>query len=82
MKLLLGNDKNDDIPPLLLNGQPINDLNDKANAFNHYFHSHIQLDYSNVPVPELSQPNFILSSINLTIDEVKSTLKSLAIGKA
>ena len=82
VKLLLGNDKNDDIPPLLLNGQPINDLNDKTNAFNHYFHSHIQLDYSNVPVPEHSQPNSILSSINLTIDEVKSTLKSLAIGKA
>ena len=82
VKLLLGKDNNDDIPPLLLNGQPINDPNDKANAFNHYFHSQTQLDDSNVPVPELSQPDSILSSIELTIDEVESTLKSLAIGKA
>ena len=82
MKLLLGKDNNDDIPPLLLNGQPISDSNDKANAFNHYFHSQTQLDDSNVPVPELSQPDSILSSIELTIDEVESTLKSLAIGKA
>ena len=56
--------------------------NDKANDFNHYFHSQTQLDDCNVPVPELSQPNSILSSIKLTIDEDKSTLKSLAIGKA
>ena len=82
MKLLLGKDKNDDIPPLLLNGQPINDPNDKANAFNHYFHYQTQLDDSNVPVPELSQPDSILSSLELTIYEVESTLKSLAIGKA
>ena len=32
VKVLLGKDNNDDIPPLLLNGQPINDPNDKANA--------------------------------------------------
>ena len=76
VKLLLGKDKNDDIPPLLLNGQPINDPRDKANAFKHYFYSQTQLDYSNVPVPELSQPDYILSSIELTIDEVESTLKS------
>ena len=82
VKLLLGKDNNDDIPPLLLNGQPINDPNDKANVFNHYFHSQTQLDDSNVPVPEFSQPDSILSSIELTIDEVESTLKSLAIGKA
>ena len=82
VKLLLGKDNNDDIPPLLLNGQPINDPNDKANAFNHYFHSQTQLDDSNVPLPELSQPDSILSSIELTTDEVESTLKSLAIGKA
>ena len=82
VKLLLGKDNNDDIPPLLLNGQPINDPNDKANAFNHYFHSQTQLDDSNVPVPELFQPDSILSSIELTIDEVESTLKSLAFGKA
>ena len=81
-EITLGKDKNDDIPPLLLNGIPINDPNDKANAFNHYFHSQTQLDDSNVPVPELSQSNSILSSIELTIDEVKSTLKSLAIGKS
>ena len=54
MKLRLGKDNNDDIPHLLLNGQPINDPNDKANAFNQYFHSQTQLDDSNVPVPELS----------------------------
>ena len=82
VKLLLGKDNNDDIPPLLLNDQPINDPNDQANAFNHYFHSQTQQDDSNVPVSELSQPDSILSSIELTIDEVESTLKSLAIGKA
>ena len=81
-EITLGKDNNDDIPPLLLNGQPINDSNYKANAFNHYFHSQTQLDDSNVPVPELSQSGSILSSIELTIDEVESTLKSLAIGKA
>ena len=32
VKLLLGKDKHNDIPPLLLNGQPINDHNDKANV--------------------------------------------------
>ena len=42
---------------------------------------HSQLDDSNVPVPELSQPDSILSSIELTIDEVENTLKPLAIGK-
>ena len=70
-KLLLGKDENDDIPPLLLTGQPINDPNDKAKACNHYFHFQTQLDDSNVPVSELSQPNSILSSIEHTIDEVK-----------
>ena len=72
MKLLLGKDKNDVIPPLLLNGQPINDPNDKANAFNQYFHSKNQLDDSNVPVPEFSQSYSVLTSIELTIDEVKT----------
>ena len=33
MKTLLGKDKMDDIPPLIQNGQPINDPNDKANVF-------------------------------------------------
>ena len=56
--------------------------NDKANDFNHYFHSQTQLDDSNALVPEFSQPNSILSLIEFTIDEVKSTLKSIAIGKA
>ena len=42
--------KNDDIPPLLLNGQLINYPYDKANVFSHYFHSLTQLDDSGVPV--------------------------------
>ena len=82
IKTLLGKDKMDDIPPLIKNGQPINDPNDKANIFNQYFQSQTELDDSNIPVPELPQSNFSLSSIELTIEEVQSTLKSLVTGKA
>ena len=60
----------DDIPPLIQNGQPINDPNDKANILNQYFQSQTELDDSNIPVPELPQSNFSLSSIELTIEEV------------
>ena len=73
IKTPLGKDKMDDIPPLIKNGQPINDPNDKANIFNQYFQSQTELDDSNIPVPELPQSNFSLSSIILTIEEVQST---------
>ena len=72
----------EDIPPPIQNGQPINDPNDKANVFNLYFQSQTELDDSNIPVPELPQSNYSLFSIELTIEEVRSTLKSLVIGKA
>ena len=72
----------DDIPPLIQNGQPINDPNDKANVFNQYFQSQTELDDSNIPVPELQQSNFSLSSVELNTEEVQSTLKSLVTGKA
>ena len=72
----------DDIPPLIQNGQPINDPNDKANVFNQYFQSQTELDDSNIPVPELQQSNFSLSSIDLNTEEVQGTLKSLVTGKA
>ena len=72
----------DDIPPLIQNGQPINDPNDKANVFNQYFQSQTELDDSNIPVPELQQSNTSLSSIELNTEEVQSTLKSLVTGKA
>ena len=71
-----------EIPPLIQNGQPINDPNDKANVFNQYFQSQTELDDSNIPVPELPQSNFSLSSIELNTEEVQSTLKSLVTGKA
>ena len=45
--------KIEDIPPLIQNGQPINDSNDRANAFNQYFQSQTELDDINIPVPEL-----------------------------
>ena len=70
------------IPPLIQNGQTINDPNDKAIAFNQYFQSQTELDDSNIPVPELPQSNVTLSSIKLIIEEVQSTLKSLVTGKA
>ena len=57
-----------ELPPLIQNGQPINDPNDKAIAFNQYFQSQTELDDSNIPVPEIPQSNISLSS---------STLKSL-----
>ena len=55
------------IPPLIQNGQPLNDPNDKAIAFNQYFQSQTELDDSNIPVPELPQSNVTLSSIKLII---------------
>ena len=48
----------EDIPPLIQNGQPINDPNDRANAFNWYFQSQTELDDINIQVPELPQSNF------------------------
>ena len=72
----------EDIPPLIKNGQPINDPNDKANVFNQYFQSQTELDDGNIPVPELQQSNFLLSSIELNTEEVQSTLKSLVTSKA
>ena len=77
IKTLISKDKMDDIPPPIQNGQPINDPNDKANIFNQYFQSQTELEDSNIPVQELPRSNFSLSSIELTIEEVQSTLKSL-----
>ena len=57
-KSILGKDKMEAIPPLIQNGQPINDPNDKYNAFNQYFQSQTELDDINIPVPELPQSNF------------------------
>ena len=62
----------EDIPPLIQNGQPINDPNDKAYIFNQYFQSQTELDDSNIPVLELPQSNFLRSSIELTIEDVQS----------
>ena len=70
----------EDIPPLIQNGQPINDPNDKANVFNQYFQSQTELD--DIPVPELPKSNFHFLCIELTVEEVQSTLKSLVTGKA
>ena len=33
----------EDKPPLIQNGQPINDPNDKSNVFNQYFQSQTEL---------------------------------------
>ena len=52
-KSILGKDKMEDIPPLIQNGQPINDPNDRANVFNQYFQSQTELYDINIPVPEL-----------------------------
>ena len=52
IKSLLGKDnmENIHVPPLMQNGQPINDTNEKANAFKQYFQSQTELDDSNIPV--------------------------------
>ena len=81
IKTLLGKDKMDDIPPLIKNGQPINDPNHKANIFNQYFQSQTELDDSNIPVLELPQLNFSLSSTELNTEEVQSTLNLLSLAK-
>ena len=72
-KTLLCKDKIEDISPLIQNGHPINDPNDKANVFNQYVQPQTELDDSNIPVLKLPQLNFSLSSIELTIEEVHST---------
>ena len=54
------------VPPLIQNGQPKNDPNEKDNAFNQYFQSQRELDESNTPGPLLPKSDFPCLHLNST----------------
>lgn len=71
------------IPPLVSEGTVLEDEVDKANLLNDYFVQQTTLDEANASLPAtpLYDTN-TLNSIVTTAEEVQSTLKSLAVGKA
>ena len=82
LKICLGKDAKENIPPLHFQNETINNPKDKADIFNAFFHSQSLLDETNKDIPTLSEPINTLDSIHLEIEEVCSILKSLKVGKA
>ena len=79
---MISSSKQDSLPPLHYNVIIINSQNEKADLFNRYFESQIQLDDKGKNVLLLDPPVNTLDTIWSTTDEVCSILKTLPTGKA
>ena len=71
------------IPPLSKDGTIYSDDIDKANVLNDFFVDQTFLDDSTASLPQtVNVPDYNLDSLNISREEVESTLKSLPLGKA
>ena len=71
------------IPPLSKDGTIYSDDIDKANVLNDFFVDQTLLDGSTASLPQtVNVPDYNLESLNISREEVESTLKSLPLEKA
>ena len=71
------------IPPLSKDGTIFSEDIDKANVLNDFFVDQTLLDDSTASLPQtVNVPDYNLESLNISREEVESTLKSLPLGKA
>lgn len=84
MKSFISPKSNSTIPPLEKDGTVYVSDTEKANILNDFFKDQTLLNEDNAELPDIIpypvQEN--LSAINLSPDEVETTLKALPIGKA
>ena len=73
---------NYDIPMLFMNKECAETDIQKANMLNNYFASQATLDDDNRPLPQFSPVQHNLSSISITIQDVKDVLWNLKVNKA
>ncbi len=87
LKYFNGNNKSDNISeqPLLINNKCVDDLKEKANAFNKFFVDQGKLEISDNDLRNLSKPiapAFSLEKIELTVKDIEDILKSIDTSKA
>ena len=71
------------IPPIFHNGSYISDSSDKAKLLNDFFVSQTSLDDSTATLPNTDLPaNDTLHNIIITVEEVRSVLQTLTLGKS
>ena len=71
------------IPPIFHNGSYISDSSDKAKLLNDFFVSQTSLDDSTATLPNTDLPaNNTLHNIIITVEEVRSVLQTLKLGKS
>ena len=73
---------NHDIPMLFMNNECAETDIPKANMLNNYFASQATLDDDNRPLPQFAPVQHNLSSISITIQDVKDVLRNLNVNKA
>ena len=73
---------NHDIPMLFMNNECAETDIQKANMLNNYFASQATLDDDNRPLPQFAPVQHNLSSISITIQDVKDVLRNLNVNKA
>ena len=82
LKSFISYDDRPSIPALVHNGSLVSDDYEKSNLLNNFFASQTHLLEDNVNVPPVPRSESTLSSLVFTIDEVRSVLQSLPLGKA
>ena len=73
---------NHDIPMLFMNNECAETDIQKANMLNNYFASQATSDDDNRPLPQFAPVQHNLSSISITIQDVKDVLRNLNVNKA
>lgn len=83
-KLLMGQNKQSQYPPIHTNGNEISDPTEKADLFNNYFSSQTSLDDSNTSLPD-TYPSFEedeLQSIIVTPGDIYDHIRGINVNKA
>ena len=73
---------NHDIPTLEMNNEYAETDMQKADMLNKYFASQMDLDDNNRPLPHIPPTEYTLTSIVITVEDVKNVLWNLNINKA
>ena len=73
---------NHDIPTLEMNNEYAETDIQKADMLNKYFASQMDLDDNNRPLPHIPPTEYSLTSIVITVEDVKNVLRNLNINKA
>ena len=73
---------NHEIPMIFMNNECAETDIQKAHMLNNYFASQATLDDDNRPLPQFASVQHNLSSISITIQDVKDVLRNLNVNKA